>query len=75
VHLVALGKEEFCEIGAVLAGDTGDECAFHGREREWGNEGVSSEEVGKVSEDGKLKAELLRRMAECGRRKQERSGS
>jgi hypothetical protein len=27
---VALGEQEFGEVGAVLAGDAGDECGFHG---------------------------------------------
>ncbi len=29
VHLVALLQEKFRQVGAVLAGDTGDECFFH----------------------------------------------
>ena len=29
VHLVALFQQEFGQIGAVLAGDAGDECYFH----------------------------------------------
>ena len=28
MDLVALGQEEFGEVAAVLAGDTGDECSF-----------------------------------------------
>ena len=30
VDLVVLGEQELGEVGAVLAGDAGDECAFHG---------------------------------------------
>ena len=29
VDIVAFLEEKFGEIGAVLAGDTGDECCFH----------------------------------------------
>ena len=28
MHLIAFGEEQFSEVGAVLAGDAGDECDF-----------------------------------------------
>ena len=30
VDFIALGKEKFCQVRSVLAGDAGDECFFHG---------------------------------------------
>ena len=30
VYFIVFGKEKFCQVGTVLAGDAGDECFFHG---------------------------------------------
>jgi len=29
VNLIALGEEEFCQVGPILPGDAGDQCFFH----------------------------------------------
>ena len=35
MDLIAFGQQQFCKVGAVLAGDAGDECFFHGIPLGW----------------------------------------